>query len=64
MRSIPRYTLVWDARYTLGARYLSKNTVNKNKCIERNLCITLVIYQESIHIIGCAHECVVVELKR
>ena len=27
MRGIPRYTLVWDARYTLGARYLSKNTV-------------------------------------
>jgi len=27
MRGIPRYTLVWGARYTLGARYLSKNTV-------------------------------------
>ena len=26
MRGIPRYTLVWGARYTLGARYLySKN---------------------------------------
>jgi len=22
-----QYTLVWGARYTLGARYLSKNTV-------------------------------------
>jgi len=28
-RGIPRYTLVWVARYTLGARYLSKNTVLK-----------------------------------
>jgi len=28
MRGIPRYALVWGARYTLGARYLSKNTVN------------------------------------
>ena len=27
MRGIPRYTLIWGARYTLGARYLSKNTV-------------------------------------
>ena len=27
MRGMPRYTLVWGARYTLGARYLSKNTV-------------------------------------
>ena len=27
MRGVPRYTLVWGARYTLGARYLSKNTV-------------------------------------
>jgi len=27
MRGIPRYTLVWGARYTLGARYLSKNMV-------------------------------------
>ena len=27
MRGIPRYTLVWGASYTLGARYLSKNTV-------------------------------------
>ena len=27
MRGIPQYTLVWGARYTLGARYLSKNTV-------------------------------------
>jgi len=27
MCGIPRYTLVWGARYTLGARYLSKNTV-------------------------------------
>ena len=27
MRGIPWYTLVWGARYTLGARYLSKNTV-------------------------------------
>jgi len=27
MRGIPRYTLVWGACYTLGARYLSKNTV-------------------------------------
>ena len=27
MRGILRYTLVWGARYTLGARYLSKNTV-------------------------------------
>jgi len=27
MRGIPRYTLVCGARYTLGARYLSKNTV-------------------------------------
>jgi len=27
MRGIPRYTLVWGARDTLGARYLSKNTV-------------------------------------
>jgi len=23
-----RYTLVWGVRYTLGARYLSKNTVS------------------------------------
>ena len=29
MGGIPRYTLVWGARYTLGARYLSKNTVVK-----------------------------------
>ena len=28
MRGIPRYTLVWGARHTLGARYLSKNTVH------------------------------------
>ena len=28
MRGIPRYTLVWGACYTLGARYLSKNTVH------------------------------------
>jgi len=27
MRGIPQYTLVWGARYTLGARYLSKNMV-------------------------------------
>ena len=27
MHSIPRYTLVWGACYTLGAHYLSKNTV-------------------------------------
>jgi len=27
MRGIPPYTLVWGARYTLGARYLSKSTV-------------------------------------
>ena len=27
MRGVPRYTLVWGASYTLGARYLSKNTV-------------------------------------
>ena len=27
MRGIPRYTLVWIARYTLGAPYLSNNTV-------------------------------------
>ena len=27
MRGIPRYTLVWGVRYTLGARYLSKNMV-------------------------------------
>ena len=27
MRDIPRYALVLGARYTLGARYLSKNTV-------------------------------------
>jgi len=27
MCGIPRYTLVWGARYTLGARYVSKNTV-------------------------------------
>ena len=27
MRGIPWCTLVWGARYTLGARYLSKNTV-------------------------------------
>ena len=29
MCGIPRYTLVWGARYTLGARYLSKNAVIK-----------------------------------
>ena len=29
MHGIPRYTLVWGARYTLGVRYLSKNTVFK-----------------------------------
>ena len=28
MRGIPRYTIVWGACYTLGARYLSKNTVH------------------------------------
>jgi len=28
MRGIPQYTLVSGARYTLGAHYLSKNTVN------------------------------------
>ena len=27
MRGVLRYTLVWGARYTLGARYLLKNTV-------------------------------------
>jgi len=27
MRGITQYTLVWGARYTLGVRYLSKNTV-------------------------------------
>ena len=27
MCGILRYTLVWGARYTLGAGYLSKNTV-------------------------------------
>jgi len=27
MRGILRYTLVWGARYTLRAHYLSKNTV-------------------------------------
>jgi len=27
VRGLPLYTLVWGARYTLGARYLSKNTV-------------------------------------
>jgi len=27
MHGIPQYTLVWGARYTLGARYLSKNMV-------------------------------------
>jgi len=27
MRGIPQYTLVWGACYTLGAGYLSKNTV-------------------------------------
>jgi len=27
MRGVPRYTLVWGVRYTLGAHYLSKNTV-------------------------------------
>ena len=29
MGGIPRYTLVWGARYTLGARYLLKSMVNK-----------------------------------
>jgi len=28
MHGIPQYTLVWGARYTIGARYLSKNTVH------------------------------------
>jgi len=32
MRGIPRYTLVWGAHYTLGARYLLKNTVNISRC--------------------------------
>jgi len=27
IRVTPRYTLVWGACYTLGARFLSKNTV-------------------------------------
>jgi len=27
MRSIPQYTLVWGARYTLGAHHRSKNMV-------------------------------------
>jgi hypothetical protein len=26
-----------------------KRIINKNKYIERNLCVTLVIYQESLH---------------
>jgi len=32
MRGIPLYTLVWGVRYTLGARYLSKNTVIPQYC--------------------------------
>jgi len=26
-----------------------QRVINRNKCIEKNLCITLVIYQESLH---------------
>jgi len=33
MRGIPWCTLVWGARYTLGARYLSKNTVIFFLCV-------------------------------
>ena len=36
MSGIPPYTLVWGARYTLGARYLSKNTV---------ICKTFLLFQ-------------------
>ena len=27
MLGIPQYTIVWGARYTLGACYISRNTV-------------------------------------
>jgi len=41
MRGIPRYTFVWGARYTLGARYLSKNTVNNKIALRISLLLTL-----------------------
>ena len=46
MRGIPQYTLVWGAHYTLGARYLSKNTVLEIQTISiTKKKIVLIMYQ-------------------
>ena len=50
MRGIPRYTLVWGVRYTLGARYLSKNTVFCFDGENISFDASLVIYINSTNI--------------
>ena len=42
--------LVAEMCEQVGRRLIYKRVINRNKYIEKNLCITLVIYQESLHV--------------